>query len=62
VPGSVFPDGIAYDPRDRRIFVSDELGSAVTVIDADTDRLLARIRMGGEVGNVQYDARTEKIW
>src|SRR5579864_1848832 len=26
LPGGVFPDGIAYDPMIRRIFVSDELG------------------------------------
>jgi YVTN family beta-propeller protein len=60
--GGVFPDGIAYDPTDRRIFVSDELGSAVMVIDADTDRVLARIPTGGEVGNVRYDKVTSKIY
>src|SRR5205814_340621 len=27
LPGGVFPDGIAWDRDDRRIFVSDELGS-----------------------------------
>jgi YVTN family beta-propeller protein len=51
----VFPDGIAYDARERRIFVSDELGSAVTVIDAVTDKVIARIDTHGEVGNVRYD-------
>ena len=62
LPSGVFPDGIAYDPLKQRIFVSDELGSAVTVIDARSDRLLARIKMPGEVGNVQYDPKTEKIF
>jgi YVTN family beta-propeller protein len=52
LPAGVFPDGIAYDPRDRRIFVSDELGSAVTAIDAVTDKVIARIDLGGEAGNV----------
>jgi DNA-binding beta-propeller fold protein YncE len=56
VPAGVFPDGIAFDPHEHRIFVSDELGSAVTVIDADTDKSVARINTGGEVGNVRYDA------
>src|SRR5262249_49409529 len=28
----VFPDGIAYDPRDKRVFISDELGGGLTVI------------------------------
>ena len=62
LPGGVFPDGVAYDPKERKIFVSDELGSAVLVIDADTDRMVARIDAGGEVGNVRYDAVTAKIY
>src|SRR5262249_14359959 len=48
----VFPDGIAYDPDDHKIFVSDELGSAVDVIDGLTDKAIARIDTAGEVGNV----------
>lgn len=60
-PAGVFPDGIAYDPADRRIFVSDELGRAVTALDAD-GHVLKRIALGGEVGNVQYDAETGRIY
>jgi DNA-binding beta-propeller fold protein YncE len=55
LPGGVFPDGIAYDPKDHRIFVSDEMGGALTVVDADGDKFLSRIDTGGEVGNVRYD-------
>jgi YVTN family beta-propeller protein len=62
VPGGVFPDGIAYDPDDHRIFVTDEMGGALTVIDADTNAVVTRIDMGGEVGNVQYDPATKKIY
>ena len=62
VPGGVFPDGIAYDPKDQRIFVSDELGSEVIVLDARTDKPIGRIETGGEVGNVRYDFTTEKIY
>jgi DNA-binding beta-propeller fold protein YncE len=63
LPAGVFPDGIAYDPADKRIFVSDELGDAVTVIGADDDdKPLARIDAGGEVGNVQYDPITGKVF
>jgi DNA-binding beta-propeller fold protein YncE len=62
LPGGVFPDGIAYDPKDRKIFVSDELGSGVLVIDADSNRLIARIAPGGEVGNVRYDPITAKVY
>lgn len=55
LPAGVFPDGIAFDPRQRRIFVTDEMGGAVTAIDAEKNRVLARIDLGGEVGNVRYD-------
>jgi DNA-binding beta-propeller fold protein YncE len=62
LPGGVFPDGIAYDPKDHRVFVSDELGSALTVIDAVSSAPLGRIATRGEVGNVRYDALTERIY
>ncbi len=62
VPGGVFPDGIAYDPRERRIFISDEMGGGLTVIGADNDKPIARIDTGGEVGNVQYDSVTRTVY
>jgi len=60
--GGVFPDGIAYDPAEKRIFVSDEFGEAIQVIDADADRLLGRIDLGGEAGNVQYDPMSQRVY
>lgn len=62
LPGGVFPDGLAYDPNENKIFASDELGSAVTVIDADTNQFSGRIGTGGEVGNVRYDAVTGMVY
>lgn len=62
LPAGVFPDGIAYDPQERRVFVSDELGGGLTVIGADDDKLIGRIDTGGEVGNVQYDPATRRIY
>lgn len=62
LPGGVFPDGLAYDPAHQRVFVSDELGSALLALDAKTDRLLARIETGGEVGNVRYDPVSGRIY
>jgi YVTN family beta-propeller protein len=50
-----FPDGIAYDPRTRRIFVSDESGGGELVIDGVTDQVVARIPIGGEAGNTKHD-------
>jgi DNA-binding beta-propeller fold protein YncE len=54
-PAGLYPDGIAYDPRERHVFVSDESGGVETVIDA-RGRRVATIKLGGSAGNVQYDA------
>ena len=55
-PGPIgFPDGLAYAPEARRIFVSDEAGGEELVIDGVTDRIAARIPLGGEAGNTRYD-------
>jgi DNA-binding beta-propeller fold protein YncE len=62
VPGGVFPDGIAFDVKERTVFVSDELGSALIAIDADKNTLAGRIEAGGEVGNVRYDPVTARIY
>src|SRR5712692_9190948 len=56
VPGPRFPDGIAYAPEERRVFVSDESGRRDFVIDAATNSVVARIDLDGEAGNTQYDA------
>lgn len=55
-PAGRYPDGVAWDPRERKLYVSDEAGGQVAVIDAASHRLLKLIPMGGEVGNTQYDA------
>lgn len=55
-PGPVgFPDGIAYAPGAKRVFVSDESGGGELVIDGVTDQVVARIPIGGETGNTKYD-------
>src|SRR6266545_3042004 len=53
-PAGDYPDGIAYDSRDRRVYVSDESGGAETVFSAGGHRI-ATVPLGGEAGNVQYD-------
>jgi DNA-binding beta-propeller fold protein YncE len=59
-PAGDYPDGLAYDPIERHVFVSDESGGAETVIDA-RGRRIATISLGGEAGNVQYDAGSRHI-
>jgi len=55
-----YPDGLAYDPVERRVFVSDEAGGAEIVLDAH-GRRIGRVTLGGDAGNVQYDADSGHI-
>jgi DNA-binding beta-propeller fold protein YncE len=50
-----YPDGLAYDPVERHVFISDESGGVETVINARGAKV-ATVALGGEAGNVQYDA------
>jgi DNA-binding beta-propeller fold protein YncE len=54
-PAGQYPDGLAYDPVERHVFISDESGGVETVINAAGNRI-ATIPLGGSAGNVQYDA------
>jgi DNA-binding beta-propeller fold protein YncE len=54
-PAGQYPDGLAYDPVERHVFVSDESGGVETVLNAGGHRI-ATISLGGEAGNVQYDS------
>lgn len=55
VRGADFPDGIAYAPGERRVFVSDENGGADLVIDGVTNANVGVIALGGEAGNTHDD-------
>jgi YVTN family beta-propeller protein len=50
-----YPDGIAYAPDAKRVFVSDEHGDADAVIDTTTNSLVTTIPLGGGAGNTVYD-------
>jgi hypothetical protein len=61
-PAGVVPDGIAYDPVGRQVFVSDERpAGALIVADAVTGRATDTIPIGGSAGNVQYDPIARRI-
>jgi hypothetical protein len=60
-PAGQYPDGLAYDPVQRHVFVSDEEGGVETVIDAAGKRI-ATIPLGGSAGNVQYDAGSGDVF
>ena len=59
-PAGEYPDGIAYDPVERHVFVSDESGGIEAVFD-HAGRRIATIDVGGEAGNVQYDTRSAHV-
>jgi DNA-binding beta-propeller fold protein YncE len=59
-PAGRYPDGLAWDPVERHVFVSDESGGVETVINASGHRI-ATIKLGGEAGNVQYDAVSGRV-
>jgi DNA-binding beta-propeller fold protein YncE len=50
-----YPDGLAYAPRQKKVFVSDEHGGVDAVIDATRNTLIAKIPLGGGAGNTVYD-------
>ncbi len=62
MPGGVYPDGMAYAAAVHKLYVSDEFGGTETVVDVRTNRRVATIPLGGEVGNSQYDSVTQHIF
>lgn len=60
-PAGEYPDGLAYDPVQRHVFISDESGGVETVITASGHRI-ATISLGGDAGNVQFDAATDRVF
>jgi DNA-binding beta-propeller fold protein YncE len=59
-PAGEYPDGLVYDPVERRVFVSDESGGIEAVFDG-SGRRIGTVQLGGEAGNVQYDAVSGRI-
>jgi DNA-binding beta-propeller fold protein YncE len=56
-----YPDGLAYSPATKRVFVSDEHGDADAVVDTASGKLLSNIPLGGGAGNTVYDSGSEHI-
>ena len=56
------PDGIAYDPVGRMVYISDERpAGALVVADARSGRTVTTIPLAGSAGNVQYDPTRRRI-
>jgi DNA-binding beta-propeller fold protein YncE len=56
-----YPDGLAYAPKEKRVFVSDEHGDTDAVIDATNNTLLTSIPLPGGAGNTVYDSTSGHI-
>ena len=56
VPAGEYPNGLAYDPTSGRVFVSNNSGLGVGVVDVKSAHALPGIDVGGGAGNTQYDA------
>lgn len=62
VPTGRYPDGLAYDQDDGKVFVSDEAGGGETVVDVTGNRRLTDIVLGGDVGNTQYNGAAHRVY
>jgi DNA-binding beta-propeller fold protein YncE len=60
-PTGEFPDGVTYEPRTERVFVSNKVGGTVSAFGAGGGEALGEVDLGGEVGNVQYDSGTGSV-
>jgi DNA-binding beta-propeller fold protein YncE len=56
-----YPDGLAYAPGPRRVFVSDEHGAVDAVVDETSTKLIKNIPLGGFAGNTIYDPVSKRI-
>src|SRR5262249_44806471 len=55
-PTGSFPDGIAYDPRDDLVLVSNKNAGSETVIVGRSGQTIRTVKLGREVGNVAHDS------
>jgi YVTN family beta-propeller protein len=62
VPAGEYPNGLAYDPKTDKVFVSNNSGLGVAVVDVKQGKPLPGIDLGGGAGNTQYDAGSGRIY
>jgi YVTN family beta-propeller protein len=57
-----FPDGLAYDPVDNAVLVSNKNAGSITIVNAYMLAKPKTLKLGHEVGNVSYDPRRRQAW
>jgi DNA-binding beta-propeller fold protein YncE len=60
-PAGDFPDGLAYDLANARVFVSNKNTGTITALDARTGQSAQTIKLSGEAGNVAYDPADRSV-
>ncbi len=61
VPAGAYPDGMAYVPSRKKLYVADKRG-AVIVIDTASNLAAATIPLAGEAGNLGYDPVSDRVF
>ncbi|HEX8114400.1 MAG TPA: hypothetical protein VF516_42010 [Kofleriaceae bacterium] len=61
VPAGEYPNGLAFDPASGKVFVSNNTGRGVAVVDVAAARALPGIDIGGGAGNTQWDAASGHV-
>lgn len=56
-----YPNGLAVDPTSAKVFVSNNTGAGVAVVDVKTAKALPSVKIGGGAGNTQWDADSGHI-
>src|SRR5450759_5185815 len=54
-------NGLVYVPSTGQVWISNETGRSETVVDATTGASVGTVPLGGEAGNVRYDARSDRV-
>ena len=62
VDSGAAPDGIAWDPVDKTVGVSDQGDGAVSLLRDSGDGARVQIPLGKETGNVIFDAPRRRFW
>lgn len=61
LPAGEYPNGLAFDAKSSRAFVSNNSGHGIAVVDVDAEKSLPSIDIGGGAGNSQFDATTGHV-
>lgn len=61
VAAGEYPNGLAVDATSEKVFVSNNKGAGVAVVDVKAAKALPGIKLGGGAGNTQWDADSGHI-